>query len=194
MKFVFAVLLVVAHVALAQNNTVWTQSGIHTNKGPGYLGQITDHHCGPHSLMQCIYKITGIDMKEATLGEWAGTTQDGTSHEGIEAALKKFNAQYGKSLGISWSNFHDVTQEQIGNWMADSKSCVFFHMLYKDTWGHYELPYEITSGSDSLTVANSLGYRSGQGYEGWLEPRTWALEKEYIAGISQKSVCVIKSN
>jgi len=194
MKAVLIALAVCATIAAASNSTdtTWVQNGIHTKTGPGLLGQITDHHCGPHSLMQCIYKITGIDMKEATLGQWAGTTQSGTGHEGLQDALTKFNSQYNKKLKMSWYNFHDVTHEQLGKWMAGSNSCVFIHMLYRNTWGHYELPYKIMSDDNNyLYVANSLGTRKGEGYQGYIEHRTWADQKSYIAGISQKSVCVI---
>ena len=132
MKAVFVALALLASVAFAYNATnanTWTQEGIHTEPGPGYLGQINDHSCGPHSLMQCIYKITGIDMKEATLSEWSDTTQSGTSHEGLQKALNKFNSEKGYSLKMDWYNFHDVTESQIGNWMATNNTCMFFHQI-----------------------------------------------------------------
>ncbi|MBQ9475585.1 MAG: hypothetical protein IJU69_04945, partial [Bacteroidales bacterium] len=54
----------------------YTQKGIHTNQGAGYLGQKTGYTCGPHSIMQCIYKMTGKDLSEMTIASWAGTTSD----------------------------------------------------------------------------------------------------------------------
>jgi len=192
MKAVFVALALLASVAFAYNATngnIWTQNGIHTDKGPGYLGQINGHNCGPHALMQCIYKITGVDMKEATLAQWAGTTQSGTDHEGIERALSKFNSLKGYNLKIEWYYSSDVSVSKIGEWMASSKECIFYHLLYRNTWGHYELPYNITEGSDYLDIANSLGDRCGEGYYGYIEPRSWSDQKSYIRGISQKSVC-----
>jgi len=197
MRTIFILALIAAAAFAEYTNATddtWTQSGIHTSQGPGYLGQINDHNCGPHSLMQAIFKITGIDMKEATLASWAGTTTSGTSHEGLEAALKKFNSNYGKKLTMTWYNFHDVTTKQIGEWMAGKNSAIFFHLLYRNKWGHYELPYKIVSGSSTLTIANSLGTKtSSGGFNGYFEERSWSDQKSYIAGISQKSVCVIKA-
>ena len=174
----------------------WTQSGIHTEKKPGYLGQINGYTCGPHSLMQCIYKITKVDMAEKTLASWAGTTTSGTGHDGLATALSKFNSSKGYSLKMTWYNFSDCTTAQIGNWMANPNTAIFFHLYYRNQYGHYELPYKITSGASTLQVANSLGdYYNGSnssgGYYGYIETRTWANQKSYISGISQKSVCVI---
>jgi len=170
----------------------WVQEGIHTEQRPGDLGQINGHSCGPHSLMQSIYKITGIDMLEKTLCDWSGTTT-GTSHEGLQEALTRFNKEKGYALTMTWYYFSEVTEEQIGNWMANPKTAIFFHMLYRDTWGHYELPYKIVEGLDTLIVANSLGTKCGEGYYGHMENRTWVDQKRYIKGISQKSVCVIEN-
>jgi len=193
----FVALAVAVNVALARNMTVrdypspWTQSGIHTTQGAGQLGQINDHNCGPHSLMQCIYKLTKIDMKESTLASWAGTTTSGTDHAGIAKALSKFNSEHNQKLKIEWHNFNSVSEHQIGQWMANPKTCVFFHLLYRNKWGHYELPYKITSGASSLKIANSLGTKKGEGFLGYIEDRTCANQKSYIHGISQQSVCVI---
>jgi len=191
--YTIAVVAVLAVAAFALNvtNGSYVQDGIHLEQGPGDLGQINDHTCGPHSLMQSIYKITGVDMREATLAEWAHTTEEGTSHEGIEDALDTFNSKYGYNLHITWYYYSDVTRAQIGEWMANPKTCVFFHLLYRDTWGHYELPYKITTGEDDLYVANSLGTKSGEGFLGYIEDRSWDAQESYIRGISQKSVCVI---
>jgi len=169
----------------------WIQSGIHTEEGPGDLGQINDHNCGPHSLMQCIYKLTGVDMREATLAEWAGTTEEGTSHDGLIDAVHTFNSEYGYKLSIDWYYYSDVSTYQIGQWMANPKTAMFFHLLYRDTWGHYELPYKITEGSDYLIIANSLGDSCGDGFCGYFETRSWDDQESYISGISQKSICVI---
>ena len=142
--------------------------------------------------MQCIYKMTGKDLSEMTVASWAGTTSSGTGHDGLQAAVKTFNSKYGYSIKMTWYNFSDCTKTQIGQWMANPKTAIFFHIYYRNRWGHYELPYYIDVNSSSLKVANSLGDRaSGGGYLGYIETRTWANQKSYISGISQKSVCVL---
>ncbi|MBO4264344.1 MAG: BACON domain-containing protein [Bacteroidales bacterium] len=176
----------------------WTQSGIHLEQKPGYLGQINGYNCGPHSLMQCIYKITKVDMAEKTLASWAGTTTSGTGHDGLATALKRFNSEKGYGLTMTWYNYSDCTRKQIGQWMANPKTAIFFHLYYRLSAGHYELPYKITDGASSLEIANSLGnYYNGSnssgGYYGYIETRTWANQESYIKGISQKSVCVIRN-
>ena len=193
-SFVFVIVLVSIAADIAVGTSYpspWVQKGIHKQQGPGYLGQINNHNCGPHALMQSIFKVTGVDMKEATLANWAGTTTSGTGHDGIEKALKRFNSEHHYNLTINWFNFHDVSVKQIGQWMANPRTAIFFHLLYRDQWGHYELPYNITSGASTLVIANSLGDRKGDGYLGYFETRSWAAQKQYIAEMSQKSVCVI---
>jgi len=184
-------LLLVAAVAIAVTATTYTQKGIHTTQGPGQLGQINDHTCGPHALMQSIFKVTGIDMKEATLATWAGTTTSGTSHQGIEAALKKFNSEKSKKLTIAWHYYSAVSEAQIGQWMNNNKTAVFFHMLYRDKWGHYELPYQFTTGTGIIRVANSLGRKKDTGFLGYIENRTWTDENRYVHEMGQPQVCVV---
>ncbi|MBO4264033.1 MAG: BACON domain-containing protein, partial [Bacteroidales bacterium] len=176
----------------------WVQEGIHLEQKPGYLAQINGYNCGPHSLMQCIYKITGIDMKESTLASWAGTTENGTGTDGLATALARFNSNYGYSLTMTLYNYSAVTRWQIGQWMANPKTAIFFHLYYRNQWGHYELPYEITENGTTLQVANSLGdYYNGvdssDGYFGYIETRTWADQESYIRNMSQKSVIVIRN-
>lgn len=159
----------------------------HTEQGGGQMGQRTGYSCGPHSLMQCIYRLTGIDLSEYTLMEVCGTTSDGTDHEGLETGLAWFNREYGYNLQMNWYNFSEIgfrgTQEAINN------GACFHHILYRDTWGHYEVP-KWTDG-DPIYVLNSLGDNCGDGYCGYIEERSRDEHQSYINGISQKSVCII---
>ena len=159
----------------------------HTEQGGGQMGQRTGYSCGPHSLMQCIYRLTGIDLSEYTLMEVCGTTSDGTDHEGLETGLAWFNREYGYNLQMNWYNFSEIgfsgTQEAINN------GACFHHILYRDTWGHYEVP-KWTDG-DPIYVLNSLGSDCGDGYCGYIEERSRDEHQSYINGISQKSVCII---
>lgn len=158
-----------------------------TQQGGGYLGQKTGYTCGPHSLMQCIYRLTGEDVSEMTLASVCGTTTDGTDHEGLETGLAWFNRKYGYNLKMTWKNFSEVgfegTQEAINN------GACFHHILYRNEWGHYEVP-KWTDG-DPIYVLNSLGDDCGDGYCGYIEERSRSEHQGYINGISQKSVCII---
>lgn len=159
-----------------------------TNQGGGYLGQKTGYTCGPHSLMQCIHRLTGEDVSEMELAEACGTTTDGTDHNGLATGLAWFNRKYGYDLKMEWKNFSEVgfdgTQEII-----DTGAC-FHHINYRDQYGHYEVPK--WTGGNPIDVLNSLGDRCGDGYCGYIEERTRSEHQSYIDGISQKSVCIIR--
>ena len=157
-----------------------------TTPGGGKLGQTNGYRCGPHSLMQCIYRLTGIELSEATLASVCGTTSSGTSHQGLETGLAWFNKKYGYNLKITWKNKSELTWDEIQQ--AINNGALFFHLLYK-IWGHYEV---IRSVGDTLTILNSLGsYCSYPAYCGYIENRSKSTQQSYINGISQKSVCII---
>ena len=183
----------------AKYSSPFTQSGIKTDKGPGKLGQINGYNCGPHSLMQSIYKINKHSVAESTIATWAGTTSSGTGHDGLYTAINKYNSTYpDKKLTMRWYYYKAVTKQNIGDWMANPKTAVFFHLYYRNSAGHYELPYKIDLSSSSLTIANSLGdYYNGSnnkdGYYGYFETRTWTNQVSYINDISSPQVCVISA-
>ena len=158
-----------------------------TQQGGGYLGQKTGYTCGPHSLMQCIHRLTGEDVSEMTLASVCGTTTDGTDHDGLATGLAWFNREYGYNLKMEWKNFSEVgfdgTQDAINN------GACFHHILYRNQWGHYEVPKY--TGDDPIYVLNSLGDSCGDGYCGYIEERSHSEHQSYINGISQKSVCII---
>lgn len=158
-----------------------------TVQGGGKLGQTNGSRCGPHSLMQCIYRLTGIELSEATLASVCGTTSSGTNHQGLETGLAWFNKKYGYNLKMTWKNKSDLTWEEIQQ--AINNGALFFHLLYRKQWGHYEV---IKSVGDTLTILNSLGsYCSYPAYCGYIENRSKSTQQSYINGISQKSVCII---
>ena len=158
-----------------------------TDTGGGQLGQRTGYTCGPHSLMQCIYRLTGIELSEMELAGICGTTTDGTDHDGLETGLAWFNREYGYNLKMEWKNFSEVgfegTQEVINN------GACFHHILYRNQWGHYEVPK--WTDDDPIYVLNSLGDSCGDGYCGYIEERSRDEHQSYINGINQKSVCII---
>lgn len=158
-----------------------------TNQGGGYLGQKTGYTCGPHSLMQCIYRLTGEDVSEMDLASVAGTTTEGTDHDGLETALYWFNRTYGYDLKMTWKNFSEVGFE--GTQQAIDNGACFHHINYRYRYGHYEVP-KWTDG-DPIYVLNSLGDQCGNGYCGYVEERSRSEHQGYIDGISQPSVCII---
>ena len=47
-----------------------------TETGGGKMGQRTGYTCGPHSLMQCIYRLTGIELSEMELKRYIDKVND----------------------------------------------------------------------------------------------------------------------
>jgi len=158
-----------------------------TEQGGGKLGQRTGYTCGPHSLMQCIYRVTGIELSEMELASVCGTTTDGTDHDGLETGLAWFNREYGYNLQMEWKNFSEVGFEGTQA-LIDNGAC-FHHIYYRLYAGHYEVPK--WTGGDPIYVLNSLGDQCGDGYCGYIEERSRSTHQAYINGISQKSVCII---
>lgn len=171
-------------------NTSSSSTSLHnylTNKGCSGMGQCTGYYCACNSLQQSFYRLTGIKVDEKTIAGWAGTTSDGTDHAGINTAVAKFNKKYNKNIKINWYNFSELSWTKISKFIK--KGAVFFHLLYRNRWGHYE---PIQSVGDSLKILNSLGNSCGSGtYCGYIENRSKREQKSYINGISQKSVAVL---
>lgn len=171
-------------------NTSSSSTSLHnylTNKGCSGMGQCTGYYCACNSLQQSFYRLTGIKVDEKTIAGWAGTTSDGTDHAGINTAVAKFNKKYNKNIKINWYNFSELSWAKISEFIK--KGAVFFHLLYRNRWGHYE---PIQSVGDSLKILNSLGNSCGSGtYCGYIENRSKREQKSYINGISQKSVAVL---
>ena len=163
-----------------------------TQQGGGKLGQKCGYSCGPHSLMQCIYRLTGIELSESTLMSVCGTTTSGTSHQGLETGLAWFNRKYGYNLKMVWKNKSELSWDEIQR-LIDS-GALFFHLLYRRNGnngaGHYEVPQRVVG--NTFKILNSLGSYCGYpAYCGYIEPRSRSTQEYYIAGISQKSVCII---
>ncbi|MBQ2653059.1 MAG: Ig-like domain repeat protein [Methanobrevibacter sp.] len=158
-----------------------------TSQGAGKLGQRTGYTCGPHSLMQAIYRLTGIELSEMELAGICGTTTSGTGHSGLETGLAWFNRKYGYNLKMTWKNFSEVGFQGLQKYYENG--AVFCHLLYRNQWGHYEVP--LTSNSNPMKILNSLGDSCGGGYCGYIESRSQSTQQSYINGISQKSICII---
>ena len=165
-----------------------------TSQGCSGMGQCTGYYCGCNSLQQCFYRLTGIKVAESTIASVAGTTTSGTDHDGLNTAVAWFNKKYNKKVKIVWKNFSDLGSTDTERWKAlqsyINKGAVFIHLRYRDQWGHYEVPKDVSN--DTCKILNSLGDSCGSGtYCGYIENRSRATEKRYIQGISQKSVAIL---
>lgn len=165
-----------------------------TSQGCAGMGQCTPYYCACASLQQCFYRLTGVKVSESTIAGWAGTTHDGTDHPGINTAVAMFNKKHGKNVKIVWYNFSDLGKSDSERWSKMSSliksGALFCHLLYRDQYGHYEVPKSV--GSENLSILNSLGDRcGGETYCGYVETRSRGTQKRYIGGISQKSVAYL---
>lgn len=165
-----------------------------TSQGCSGMGQCTGYYCACNSLQQCFYRLTGIKVSESTIAGVAGTTSAGTGHWGIETAVAWFNKKYDKNIKITWKNFSDLGSSDSARWSKlqeyINKGAVFNHIWYRDQYGHYEVPKQV-SGSNVI-VLNSLGsYCSYPAYCGYIETRSKSTHLRYIQGISQKSIAIL---
>ena len=165
------------------------------SKGCSGMGQCTGYYCACNSVQQAIYRLTGKLISESTLAKVGGTTTNGTSHQGIDTMFAWFNREYGFDLKHEWLNFSDLGSTQAARFQKlqqlIDKGAVFCHLLYRDKYGHYEVPYQVNGAN--IKVLNSLGDSCGSGtYCGYIETRSQAAQVSYINGISQKSICVVK--
>lgn len=184
----------------------YTSSPHWTEQGAGYLGQINPYNCGPHSVRQSIKKF-GINISESTLASWAGTTTSGTDHDGINTAIAMAAKQAGVKIDVEWVNFSSLGSNDaarfkaLGELICQKNVAGFLHILYSgagdyydpdDECGHYEPLDRVNVETKYVRALNSLGSRDGYGYYGHLQDRTFNLEAQYISGISQKSVCILR--
>lgn len=164
-----------------------------TKSGCDQRGQNNGYYCGCHSLQEVFRNLTGKVVPQKTIASVCGTTTSGTDHDGLNTCVAWFNKKYGFNLKVEWKNFSDLGWSGVKKIVnSDNKDCVI-HNLYRNKWGHYEV---INSISDSnIKVQNSLGDKCSSGcYCGYVENRPPATFRNYIAGISQKSVMVITKN
>ena len=165
-----------------------------TEKGCSGMGQCTGYYCACNSLQQAFYRLTGIKVAESTIAKWAGTTSSGTSHNGINSAVAQFNKKYDKNIKITWKNFSDLGSTESERWKTlqnyINKGAVFCHLLYRNQYGHYEVPKSV--GDSNLSILNSLGDKcNSPAYCGYIETRSKKTQLSYLNGISQKSIAIL---
>lgn len=158
---------------------------------PSWIKQDYDTSCALNSIQQCVYNLTGLKISESTMYQLGYTGSQGTSHDGINNIIKWINRNYNVNLTVTWRNLSDFgnTQKErwtnIGKLMIRKDTSIFFHILYKNKYGHYEVIDIINVGTGYVRALNSL---SG----GYLENRKISVQEQYIHGISQPSVCIIQ--
>jgi len=163
----------------------------HANKsGCDNRGQNNSYYCGCHSLQEIFRNLTGIVVPQSTIASWAGTTTDGTDHDGLNTAVEIFNRKYNKKLSVKWYNFSELKWNGIRTIINSNNQDCVIHNLYRNQWGHYEVINKVYD--TYCDVQNSLGDYCDNGcYCGYVEERSFNTFQSYLNGISQKSVMVI---
>ena len=113
----------------------------------------------------------------------------------------------GVKIDVEWKNFSELGSNDaarfkaLGELLCQKNVAAFLHILYSgagdyydpdDECGHYEPLDRVNTETKYVRALNSLGSRDGYGYYGHLQDRTFNLEAQYISGISQKSVCILR--
>lgn len=154
------------------------------------MGQNNGYFCGCHSLQEVIRNLTGKVIPQSTIASWAGTTNSGTDHEGLNFAVASFNKKYGYNLTVNWKHFSDLGWNGIQKIVNSNNQDCIIHNLYRNQYGHYEVVNNVSSSN--IEVQNSLGSTCSSGcYYGYVEDRSPGEFRNYISGISQKSVMII---
>ena len=160
-------------------------------------GQNNGYYCGPHSLQEVFRNLTDIVVSQDTIAEVAGTSYDGTDHDGLNTAVAWFNRNYDQNLSVEWKNFSEIGWDGVRNIVnSNNQDCVIHNLYRRDGdfgYGHYEVINEVYD--DYCDVQNSLGDYCDYGcYCGYVEERDLSTFKYYIDGISQKSVMVVTND
>lgn len=164
-----------------------------TEYGCDNRGQNTDYYCGCHAVQEIVRNLTGVVVPQRTIAEWAGTTYDGTDHQGLETAIAQINREYGLNLKVKWYNYSELGREGLRKIIESDNMDFLLHLLYRLLYGHYENLNK--TYDDYVDVQNSLGDRCNENcFCGYTEERYWSTLESYIAGISQKSVMVVTND
>lgn len=169
----------------------YTSSPHPTKTGCNQMGQNTNYFCGVSALHKTLKKLGITNYTQETLSKWAGTTTKGTDHKGLETAIAKVSKESGIKLTCKWYNFSELGFEKLGKMICQPNQDAIIHLNYRNQYGHYEVINQIDVINKNLKILNSLGNKCGSCFCGYEETRTFATEKQYINGISQKSVLIV---
>lgn len=187
-----------------------TTNGVYT-ASPYYvsgsnLGQDTAYYCACNCIQQSLKKLGITGWSERTIAGYAGTTKNGTGHDGINKAIKTIAGKEGVTLKVTWKHFSDFGNDttsrfkKYGEEMSKPNQALFVHDKYKygqanggRGYGHYEVMDIVNTNAKTCRVLNSLGSKRSNGsYYGYLETRSFSTFASWISHISQPSVCVIQ--
>ena len=164
---------------------------INTNTGCDALGQNTSYYCGVCALQKVLYKF-GIKVSQKQLSQYAGTTSKGTSHQGLRTAIEYVARKNNVKLSVKEYNFSDLGFEKLAKLICKPNADAITHVYYRLQYGHYEKIKSIDLTAKQLEVVNSLGKKCKNGcYCGYIEKRSFEIQKQYFKGISQKSIILI---
>jgi len=160
-----------------------------TDRGCNRLGQCNAYYCGVHSTHQVLKKFGYSKYSEAQLAKYAGTTTNGTDHNGIAVAVAKGS---NNKLKIKWMNFSDLGKDttarfkKLGQLISvndgKNKADAIVHSYYRNKYGHYEVIWKIDVKNKIVYVLNSLGDKcNSPAYCGYIEKRTFSEFASYIA-------------
>ena len=156
------------------------------------IRQDTSYYCGLNVLQNIWYTLYGVIPSEAELAKVAGTTTKGTDHNGLNKALDYLAKKYGKKISYEWKNFSSVGWKGVEDVYKDKNRAIGFHLMYRNTTGHYEVGYFINRTTNVIGIINSLGNKDSKGnYLGYFEKRSFKDMQSYINGISQPSCLIV---
>lgn len=164
---------------------------INANKGCDAMGQNTSYYCGVSALQKVLFKL-GIYVSQKTLSGYAGTTSKGTSHQGLRTAIEYVARKNNVKLKVREYNFSDLGFEGLAKLICKPNTDAITHCYYRLQYGHYEKIKTIDLTKKEIQVVNSLGSKCKNGcFCGYIETRSFEIEKQYFKGISQKSIILI---
>ena len=170
----------------------YTSSPHPTKQGCNQMGQNTNYFCGVSAIHKILRKFGITQFSQETLAKWAGTTTNGTDHKGIETCIAKVSKETGIKLTCKWYNFSELGYEKLGKIICQKNKDCLTHIYYRNKYGHYEVINQIDVKNNNLKILNSLGNKCGSScFCGYVETRSFGTEKQYINGISQKSILVV---
>lgn len=168
------------------------QNKVNLNKGCDAMGQNTSYFCGVCALQKALYKF-GIKETQKQLAKVCGTTTKGTSHQGIRTGVAWASKKHKVNLTVKEAYFSDYTLKQLKDIICNKNKAVICHNLYHLKYGHYEFIKAIDVDKKEFEIVNSLGDKCPLGcYCGYIEKRSYATQKAYCNGISQKSLIIIE--
>jgi peptidoglycan hydrolase-like protein with peptidoglycan-binding domain len=152
--------------------------------------QDTDHTCGPSSMQMLFSELTGsTKVSESQLATWAGTTGNGTSHQGLFAAARTAASRLGFSVKCSQASLGNVGWAKLAQMIADPKVGVILHIQtgglpgWKGDYGHYVFPVGVDLAHHLVKIADPVK---------GVHTYTFAQYERAMGRVSQPSVLMVQ--